>query len=270
MQAVGIINDHALHCFRREQLITPALRIEQRSFSAFLLDMDGTLLTSIVAAERVWGAWAARQGLDVAAFLPTIHGMRQVDTIRRLALPGIDPDAEAAAITRAELEDVAGIEAIAGAVAFLAALPPARWAVVTSAPRALALRRLQAAGLPLPGLLITAEDVVHGKPAPDCFRLAADRLGVAVEDCLVFEDSPAGVAAAEAAGASLLVISATHLQPMATAHPAVEGYGGLSVESEHTGTLRLRGVATSLQASSAASTPASSGSDTTSMPAPAG
>ena len=73
-----------------------ALNLPDRAFAAFLFDMDGTILSSIAAAERVWARWAARRGLDVAAFLPTIHGMRSVETVRRLNLPGVDPVAEAA------------------------------------------------------------------------------------------------------------------------------------------------------------------------------
>jgi sugar-phosphatase len=138
-----------------------------RDYAAFLFDMDGTILTSIIAAERVWAAWARSHGLDVDVFLPTIHGKRSVDTVRGLGLPDIDAEAEAHRITLAEIEDVDGIEAIAGVAAFLATLPAERWAIVTSAPRALAQARIAAAGLPLPPVLVAAEDVKHGKPAPD-------------------------------------------------------------------------------------------------------
>ena len=155
------------------------------AFGALLFDMDGTIISSVAAAERVWAAWAERQGLDVAAFLPTIHGVRGVEVIRQLELPGIDPQAEAHSILLAEMEDVGGIEAIEGAAAFLASLPRDRWAIVTSSPRNLALRRLEAAGLPPPAVFVTGEDVEHGKPAPDCFLLAAKRLGQKIEDCLV-------------------------------------------------------------------------------------
>ena len=213
--------------------------LPDRAFAAFLFDMDGTILSSIAAAERVWARWAQRHGLDVAAFLPTIHGMRSVETVRRLGLPGVDPEAESAAITREEMDDVDGIEPIAGIVAILAALPASRWAVVTSAPRELALRRIAAAGLPTPPLLIAAEDVAQGKPAPDCFVLAATRLGVAVRDCLVFEDAPAGIAAAEAAGASVLVITATHAHPLATRHASVRDYAALAARVDAGGALRL-------------------------------
>jgi sugar-phosphatase len=200
-----------------------------RSFAALLFDMDGTILSSIAAAERVWGDWARRHGLDVATFLPTIHGVRVVETIRRLDLPGVDADAEAAAITLAEMADVAGIEAIGGASRLLASLPMDRWAIVTSAPRILALRRIAAAGLPVPAVLVTADDVVHGKPAPDGFLLAAARLGVSAQDCLVFEDAPAGIAAAEAAGATVVVVTATHSHPLDTPHPHIAGYDDLVV-----------------------------------------
>ena len=201
-----------------------------RSFGALLFDMDGTIINSIAAAERAWTAWAERHGLDVEAFMPTIHGVRGIETITRLALPGVDPAAEAEAILLAELEDVDGVAAIEGAAAFLAALPADRWAIVTSSPRRLALRRLAAAGLPVPAVLVTAEDVEHGKPAPDCFLLAAERLGQRVEDCLVFEDAPAGIQAAEAAGAAVAVVTVTHRHVLETRHPTITGYGELTAE----------------------------------------
>ena len=213
--------------------------LPDRAFAAFLFDMDGTILSSIAAAERVWARWAGRHGLDVAAFLPTIHGMRSVETVRRLNLPGVDPEVESAAITAEEMEDVEGIEAIAGVAAFMAALPADRWAVVTSAPRELARRRIAAAGLPEPPLMIAAEDVIRGKPAPDCFELAAARLGVSARDCLVFEDAPAGIAAGVAAGAQLMVITATHVQPLDTPHADVRDYAALAPRVEADGRLRV-------------------------------
>jgi sugar-phosphatase len=200
----------------------------KRTFGALLFDMDGTIISSVAAAERVWAAWAQRQGLDVASFLPRIHGVRGIDVITGLGLPGIDADAEVQAILLAEIEDVGGIEAIEGAAAFLASLPPNRWAIVTSSPRQLALRRLEAAGLPPPAVLVTGEDIEHGKPAPDCFLLAAKLLGQKIEDCVVFEDAPAGIQAAEAAGAAVVVVTALHKHPLDTNHPTITGYGKLT------------------------------------------
>jgi sugar-phosphatase len=191
--------------------------------------MDGTILTSIKAAERVWGQWARSHGLDVDAFLPTIHGKRTEETVRALALPGVDPVAEAAFITRAEIEDVAGIEAIVGAGAFLASLPRERWAIVTSAPRLLAEARILAAGLPMPAVLVAAEDVECGKPAPDPFLLGARKLGVAPADCLVFEDTLAGLQSAQAAGMASIVVTTTHAHPLETDVSAVVDYEELCV-----------------------------------------
>ena len=212
--------------------------IADRAFAAFLFDMDGTILSSIAAAERIWTRWAERHGLDVAAFLPTIHGMRAVDTIRRLGLPGVDAEREAAALTLAEIDDVDGVHPIAGAVGFLAALPADRWAIVTSAPRDLAWARLAAAGIAPPALVVTAEDVAQGKPRPDCYLLAAERLGCDARDCLVFEDAPAGIQAAEAAGATVAVVTATHHQPMVTPHATLAGFDHLRLRVGEDG-LRL-------------------------------
>jgi sugar-phosphatase len=206
---------------------TPPTDLPQRAFAAFLFDMDGTILTSIKAAERVWGRWARGHGLDVEAFLPTIHGKRTEETIRGLALPGVDPVREAAFITRAEIEDVAGIEAIKGCAAFLASLPRERWAIVTSAPRLLAEARIAAAGLPIPEVLVAAEDVERGKPAPDPFLLGARKLGVPPADCLVFEDTLAGLQSAQAAGMASIVVTTTHSHPLETDVTAVLDYEDL-------------------------------------------
>lgn len=213
--------------------------LPERSFAAFLFDMDGTLLTSIRSAERVWGAWATRHGLDVEKFLPTLHGKRTHDTIRHLGLPGVDPIAEAAWITAAEIEDVADIEAIEGAAAFLASLPRGRWGIVTSAPRALAQARLAAAGLPAANLLVAAEDVAHGKPAPDPFLLGARKLDVDPADCLVFEDTKTGLQSAAAAGMDSIVVTVTHTHPMETDVAAVLDYADLRAETGEDSRLRV-------------------------------
>lgn len=217
------------------------MTLPTRTYAAFLFDMDGTILTSIASAERTWTKWAIAHGLDAATFVPTIHGVQSVETIRRLDLPGVDPVAEAAAITAAEMVDIGDVEPIAGAATFLASLPTERWTIVTSAPRALAEVRLKAAGLPIPATMIAADDIPRGKPAPDCFLVAAERLGVAASDCLVFEDAAAGIAAGDAAGADVLVITATHRAGDGEqgSHPHVVNYLGISANVASSGGIAL-------------------------------
>ncbi|RUM18753.1 HAD family hydrolase [Rhizobium phaseoli] len=210
-------------------LSLPMPRGFEKPYAAFLFDMDGTILNSIHAAERAWSEWARRHGLDVEEFLPKMHGSRGIDTITRLNLPGIDPEYEAKLVTEAEIADVRDVVPIPGAAAFLNSLPPDRWAIVTSSPLRLAHRRLEAAGLPRPRFMVTAEDVTVGKPNPQCYILGAERLGVSSEDCLVFEDVAAGIAAGEAAGADVMVVTATHHHKMETLHPTLPSYDQISV-----------------------------------------
>lgn len=215
-------------------------RVFDRAFGAFLFDMDGTVLNSIAAAERIWAAWAVRHGVDVETFLPTIHGARAIDTITRLNLPGVDAEAQAAFITEAEIEDVEGIVEIPGAAKFLNSLPKDRWAMVTSAPRDLALRRMAAAGIPAPAVMITAEDVQAGKPDPAGYLLAAKRLGLEARDCLIFEDATVGIQAAEAAGAPLMIITTTHQHPLETVHATLASYADVRVAVDSNGQLHLQ------------------------------
>jgi sugar-phosphatase len=176
------------------------------SYAAFLFDMDGTLLDSSTIVDRIWRSWAERHGIDAGKLLATVHGVRSEDTIRRFAGPTVDVAKENQWILDAEVSDVDGVVALEGIHAFIEAFDPGTWAVVTSAPRALAEVRMRAVNLPIPEVMITAEDVQRGKPDPQGFLLAAQRLGVSIGECLVFEDSPAGVAAAKAAGAQVAIV----------------------------------------------------------------
>ena len=174
-----------------------------------LFDMDGTLLNSHAPMIRAYTAWANRYGLDIDYVLRESHGRRSIDTIRALAPAGADVEADNAEIMQREREDTEGVFAIPGTRELLESIPEGRWAVVTSADRILARARLTAAGLPIPALLITAENVTRGKPAPDGFVMGARELGADPSRSIVFEDSPAGIEAGIAAGATVIAIAST-------------------------------------------------------------
>ncbi|WP_376776057.1 HAD-IA family hydrolase [Rhizobium populisoli] len=214
--------------------------LPEKTYAGFLFDMDGTILNSIASAERVWGRWAETQGLDVEKFLPFMHGKRGIDTITSLNLPGVDPKIEAEKILRGEIEDLEGVVPIPGAVEFLSALPPERWAIVTSSPIELAKVRLAAAGIPLPRFMVTAEDVTVGKPNPQGYILGSERLGVSPHEVLVFEDVLAGIQAGENAGADVMVITTTHSHPIETGHSKIPGYLDVMPHIDEDGRLSVR------------------------------
>jgi sugar-phosphatase len=171
--------------------------------------MDGVLLDSRRVVERTWRRWADRHGISAEAILRIAHGRRTWDTLRA-EVPELATSQEVAWLDAAELEDFDGIVSIPGALALVASLPPARWTVVTSAGRELATRRLASVGIMLPSHAVTSEDVQRGKPEPDGYLLAAARLGLKAEDCLVVEDAPPGVKAGRAARARVLAVTTTY------------------------------------------------------------
>jgi sugar-phosphatase len=182
---------------------------------ALLVDLDGTLVDSHGSIERAWARWCAQRGADLVRVLQIMPG-RPARSVFAEVAPGLSPDEAAADADRLlswQVEDTDGVLPLPGAAELLAALPPACWAVVTSGNRALARARLRAAGLPLPGTLVTTEDVRTGKPDPESYLLAASRLGVRPADCVVLEDAPAGVAAGRAAGMAVLAIGGSVPRP---------------------------------------------------------
>ena len=174
--------------------------------SAVLSDLDGTLIDSSETVHRIWGRFARRHGLDTARVIDYIYGRPTREAIPVL-VPDADHAAEIAAIDESEVRDVDGVMALPGALELLSGERPV--AIVTSCTEALARARLRAAGLPLPAVLVSADAVVRGKPDPECFVLAAARLGVDVHHCVVLEDAPAGIAAGRAAGARVIALRTT-------------------------------------------------------------
>ncbi|WP_199439703.1 HAD-IA family hydrolase [Umezawaea beigongshangensis] len=169
-----------------------------------LFDNDGVLVDSDAGVRAAWGRWATDRGLDPDEVNEMVHGRRAADTVALLVAEA----GRAAAlheVTELELAEAEGTTEIPGAGALLRSLPPHVWAVVTSGVAPLAKARISAAGLPAPTVVVTAEDVAEGKPAPDCYLAAARALGVDPARAAVLEDSGAGIAAGRAAGAGALV-----------------------------------------------------------------
>ena len=195
---------------------------------AVVFDLDGVLVDSMAAIRAYWTGWAARRGVPADAVLADLH-LTAEELVRRFA-PGLDPLVEAAATALGQAEMETGIVPLPGGRALIDALPAERWAVVTSGRRHLAGRHLELGGLPVPRVLITAEDTPRGKPDPAGFRLAADRLGVSAEHCLAFEDTPAGVQAARAAGMSVVAVTNTHgAAELGEAHAIIDSLASVRV-----------------------------------------
>ena len=182
-----------------------------RTFEALLLDMDGTLLSSVAAVERSWTHLAAEYGVPVPDF-STVHGVPAHALIDTMLAdrPAGERRAARARIDELELADLGGVEPLPGAAALLEVLVPAgRCVVVTSSSALLAHARLSAVGLPVPPR-VTADDVARGKPAPDPYLAGAALLGADQVDCLAVEDARAGLESATAAGATTLALTTTH------------------------------------------------------------
>ncbi|MEV6882684.1 HAD family hydrolase [Streptomyces sp. NPDC051135] len=206
---------------------------------ALLLDMDGTLVNSDAAVERVWRRWADRHGLDGDEVMKVVHG-RQGYASMALLLPDRPMEqnhADNARLLAEETADTEGVVAIPGAPDFLASLRGLPHALVTSADVALSSARMAAAGLAQPDVRITAESVGASKPDPEGFLKGAAELGVAPADCIAFEDSGAGITAARAAGMRVVGVG-----PRAGIHGpdvVVQDLTRVRVEADEDGTLRL-------------------------------
>lgn len=177
--------------------------------AAVFCDLDGVLVDSTASVQKHWTEFAEAHGLDVRAVLAVAHGRPARALIAEL-LPEADVDALATELETRETSDAAGSLALPGAAELLAALPGNRLAIVTSGTAPVARARLAATGLEPPPAFVTADELARGKPDPEPYLTAAERLGVPPECCLVIEDAPAGVAAGRAAGARVLGLLTTH------------------------------------------------------------
>jgi sugar-phosphatase len=194
---------------------------------AFLFDVDGVLVDSTPSVARVWRRWALERNLDPELVIAQAHGRRSIETIRQFA-PHLDAERENLYVENLEIADKEGIIPIPGALELLRQLPADRFAVITSGTRALARARLQYAGFPWPSHSVTADDVVHGKPSPEPYLKGAALVAAAAGDCLVFEDTPAGIKSARAAGMPVIALSTTlSAAELSTADAVLRSFEGV-------------------------------------------
>ncbi|MCM3502784.1 HAD-IA family hydrolase [Microbacterium sp. P26] len=211
--------------------------IFSREFDAVLFDLDGTLVDSTASVVRSWRRLAEYFDVSMEA-LHANHG-QPARTLVGVLLPA-DRHAEALAhVTDLEVTDAVGLQPIRGADVFFDSVPADRRAIVTSGSVPIATARLAAAGYAKPAVFVTVDDVVNGKPDPEPFLLAAERLGFSPDRCLVVEDAPAGIAAARAAGCAVVALTGTTAEEELTADLVVDGLDAVRLEVTASGTLRL-------------------------------
>jgi sugar-phosphatase len=177
--------------------------------SAILFDLDGVLIDSTRSVDRQWRAWAREQGIDGDKVMAIAHGVRSLEVIRAVA-PHLDAEEEVRRLESREANDQVDVAVMPGAADLIGSIPDGRWAVVTSGTRDLASARLRFGGLRVPNVLVTADDVVKGKPDPEPYLKGAELLGVKPEECLVIEDAPAGIRSARNGGMKVIALASTY------------------------------------------------------------
>jgi sugar-phosphatase len=207
--------------------------------SAILFDLDGVLVDSTRSVDRQWRAWAERKGVDGDKVIAIAHGVRTIEVIKYIA-PHLDAEAEVREIESREADDHEGVSVMPGAADLVSTIPSGRWCVVTSGTRPLARARLRFGGLPVPEVLVTADDVLNGKPHPEPYLKGAELLGMRPENCLVIEDAPAGIQSAHAGGMKVIGITSTYpATQLSMADAVVEELAQIRVGRDGSGTLAV-------------------------------
>ncbi|MFB2584446.1 HAD-IA family hydrolase [Herbiconiux liukaitaii] len=204
---------------------------------AVVFDMDGTLVDSSELVQGVWATFAERHDVDLADVLVVSHGRRAADTIAHYLEPEAAREA-LAAVNAHEADAEVGVREIPGAAAFVASLDEADVAVATSAPHDLAILRLAQAGIRVPDVVVGADDVHEGKPSPEAYLRAAELLARDPSRILIFEDAEAGLQAALAAGAQVVVVG-PHESPTTADLPRIPDYSAVRATRDPTGTYRI-------------------------------
>jgi sugar-phosphatase len=206
------------------------------SCAAILFDLDGVLVDSTGSVDRQWRAWAREQRIDETAVIAIAHGVRSIEVIRAVA-PNLDAEKEARKLESREAADP-GIAVMPGAIELVRTIPVDQWGVVTSGTRQLASARLQRAGVPQPKVMVSADDVVHGKPNPEPYLKGAELLGINPAECLVIEDAPAGIRSAHAGGMKVIALSSTYpASALGEADSIIDKLSRLRVYSARAGSL---------------------------------
>lgn len=214
------------------------LPIFSRTFAGGLFDLDGTLIDSTPSVNRSWRQLAEEYELTVD-LLAEGHGRPAARVIATMFPPHLADEALARVI-EIEAADMDGVVALPGAESFLTAIPPSLAAIVTSGTMLIAGNRIAASGITKPSTLVTFDDVTNGKPDPEPFILAARRLGLDPAQCVAFEDAPAGLAAARAAGCTTVGIVGTHAAHELDADLVIAGLHQLAIELMPEGGFRLK------------------------------
>lgn len=215
--------------------LTVATSPVQVRCKGILFDMDGILISSLGSVERSWTKWANLRGVDPARALRIVHGRRSIESVRELR-PDLDAQAENDLIEGFEIEDTEGITVLPGVLELLRTLPHSRWTVVTSATGPLARVRLAAGGIPVPERFVTADDVAEGKPHPAPYLAGAKLLGIAPEECVVFEDAASGAKAGHAAGCTVIATTFSHTpESLAMANYLVRDLTDVTAEADADG-----------------------------------
>ena len=206
---------------------------------SIIFDLDGVLVDSEAAVEQQWRAWAEHRGIPFEEVEAVYHGRPAFEVIQEVA-PHLDADAETERMSGTLDTAPEALRRFDGAKKMLEDLPDERWTIATSGRFRTATGRLSHVGLPIPDTMVTADDIENGKPAPDPYLLAAERLGVEAERCVVLEDAPAGVESAQQAGATVIgVATATGAESLSAADAVVSSVADVEIEQNGPGDLHV-------------------------------
>jgi len=207
--------------------------------AAILFDLDGVLVDSTRSVDRQWRIWARERGISEEKAVAIAHGVRAVEVIRAIA-PHLDADAEVEKLESLEAADHEGVAVMPGASDLVRSIPDGRWGVVTSGRRHLATARLQLAGIRIPQVMVTAQDVLNGKPHPEPYLKGAELLGAKPSECLVIEDAPAGIRSAHAGGMKVIALTSTYrASALAEADAVVRKFYQIEIAPDGSGMLTV-------------------------------